>query len=298
MSQIILKYQNETTATKLQALLNYYGNSSKLAHNLGVSRTSVVRWQDDPGQIRDRHLLDIDVLYCDTYLTPELDKIKTPPAPTLLPDNYTWNVAAPFLQKLSFGTYEIEEPGTDRALFDKAISDTGIPPGLDRRGMFGMLNVWFTHRELWQLIVAEGKRVDIDPDYILDLHVRLMRGVMDTPGKYSTLIRKMGRLEDISTTDPEDIPAEIGYWCAKYAGAETIQDIAKAHAHFIMIHPFGDGNGRVGRALMFIHSLVAGIMPPVLNRDNQALYYSSMAFSMRHGRYGPLVQLLVHAGEN
>ena len=42
-------------------------------------------------------------------------------------------------------------------------------------------------------------------------------------------------------------------WIYKEAKFATLEAIAKAHAYFILIHPFGDGNGCVGRALV-MHS--------------------------------------------
>ncbi|TXK92776.1 hypothetical protein BMR07_02700 [Methylococcaceae bacterium CS1] len=48
--------------------------------------------------------------------------------------------------------------------------------------------------------------------------------------------------------------------------------IPKAHAYFIAIHPFGDGNGRVGRALVMVQCLNARLMPPTFDGKNRAMY--------------------------
>jgi hypothetical protein len=65
--------------------------------------------------------------------------------------------------------------------------------------------------------------------------------------------------------------------------------------YFILIHPFGDGNGRVGRALVMAQCLNARLMPPVFDAENRAMYYAAMQHAMKHGRYAPLVRLFYEA---
>ncbi|MBT3490215.1 MAG: hypothetical protein HON68_01215, partial [Gammaproteobacteria bacterium] len=40
------------------------------------------------------------------------------------------------------------------------------------------------------------------------------------------------------------MPEEVEYWVTKYQDCSTLEEITAAHAHFELIHPFGDGNGR------------------------------------------------------
>ena len=53
-------------------------------------------------------------------------------------------------------------------------------------------------------------------------------------------------------------------WLCKAKAALTLEDIAKAHAYFIVIHPFGDDNGRVGRAMVY------GRYAPLIRLFNEA----------------------------
>jgi len=105
----------------------------------------------------------------------------------------------------------------------------------------------------------------------------------------------MGQLETVQTTEPEDIEEEMMRWVYKEAKSATLDAIAKAHAYFILIHPFGDGNGRVGRALVMAQCLNARLMPPVFDGENRAMYYAAMEHAMKHGRYAPLVRLFYEA---
>jgi Fic family protein len=50
--------------------------------------------------------------------------------------------------------------------------------------------------------------------------------------------------------------------------------LARQHAVFEKIHPFADGNGRVGRLIMFIQALEdTGIIPPVIVKERRQAYY-------------------------
>lgn len=107
----------------------------------------------------------------------------------------------------------------------------------------------------------------------------------------------MGQLEGVQTTAPEDIAEEMNRWVYKVARSATLDEIARAHAYFILIHPFGDGNGRVGRALVMAQCLNARLMPPVFDGENRAMYYAAMEHAMKHGRYIPLVRLFYEAAQ-
>ena len=87
-------------------------------------------------------------------------------------------------------------------------------------------------------------------------------------------------------------------WVFKMSQTATLEEIAKAHAYLIAIHPFGDGNGRVGRAMVMIQCLNARLLPPVFDGNNRAMYYAAMEHAMAHGRYAPLIRLFYEATES
>ena len=119
-----------------------------------------------------------------------------------------------------------------------------------------------------------------------------MRGVNESAGFYSDKIRMMGKLEGLDTTLPEDI---MNRWIYKSAEAETLEEIARAHAYFIALHPFGDGNGRVVRVLVMIQCLHGRLMPPLFDGENRAIYYAAMEHAKVHGRNAPLIRLFYEA---
>lgn len=293
-----MKYNNINYIDKLDQLQTAFVYSTKLAEAIGVSRRTLLNWRQKPESISAEYRLDIDVLYCRHFLIPEWDDPKQSFEAVLLPDDMPHNKALflPFLRRLSYGTIEIE---TDmaKADFDNIIDGKNMPKNMDRQTFLEGFNAFITHKQLWQKIVEHGEPMPITVDSIKTLHADFMRGIHDNAGFFSTKIRVMGRLEGVQTTEPEDIEEEMIRWVYKEAKAVTLDAIAKAHAYFILIHPFGDGNGRVGRALVMAQCLNARLMPPVFDGKNRAMYYAAMQHAMKHGRYAPLVRLFYEAAK-
>jgi len=294
-----MKYNEISYLIKIDKLLETYKYSTKLAEAIGVSRRSLPNWRDNPDSIKPEHRLDIDVLYCKHYLIPEWDQPGQTFAPVLLPDEMSSNevLFMPFLRRLSYGTIEIETD-MDKADFYKAIDETKLPKNMDRQTFHEAFNTYHTHKWIWQRIVEHKEVMALTEEGIRSLHGDFMRGIHDSPGFYSTKVRVMGKLDGVDTTLPEDIPEEINRWVYKMGSASTLDEIAKAHAYFIAIHPFGDGNGRVGRALVMVQCLNNRLMPPVFDGSNRAMYYATMEHAMKHGRYTPLVRLFHEATLN
>jgi Fic family protein len=68
----------------------------------------------------------------------------------------------------------------------------------------------------------------------------------------------------------------------------TVELLAKSHARFEQIHPFSDGNGRVGRLLMLGVSLRANIFPPIVAKERKQAYYKYLEIAQTSGIYEPL----------
>ncbi len=293
MKQFKISYSD-----KLNQLQKHYKYSTKLAEAIGVSRRTLPNWHENPDSIKPEHRLDIDVLYCKHFIIPEWDRPEQHFKPVLLPDELPNNeqLFMPFLRRLSYGTIEIETT-INRADFDKVIDEEKLPGNMDRTTFHEALNTFLTHQWLWKKIVGHGSSLVINEESIKSLHADFMRGVHENAGFFSENVRVMGRLEGVQTTLPEDIPEEMNRWVYKSREATTLDDIARAHAYFIAIHPFGDGNGRVGRALVMAQCLNARLMPPLFDGENRAIYYATMEHAIRHGRYAPLIRLFHEASK-
>ncbi len=143
---------------------------------------------------------------------------------------------------------------------------------------------------------ASDKLQKLDTEIIKKWHFGLMNGIRDDAGSYSTHMRIIPDTK-ITLTAPEDIPEEMEYWTNKYAEVRSITDISYAHEHFELIHPFGDGNGRVGRLIMTHQFIQLGLLPPLIDASNKAFYYVALEKAQTSGDILPLVYFLIRGVE-
>ena len=126
-------------------------------------------------------------------------------------------------------------------------------------------------------IIIDQARAPLSEKLIKELHLVLQNGTSDSRkewfsvGDYKKLPNEVGGIE---TTAPEEVPVKIRKLLAEYNSKrnKTIDDIINFHVNFERIHPFQDGNGRIGRLIMFKECLKYNIVPFIIE-DNLKLYY-------------------------
>ena len=117
--------------------------------------------------------------------------------------------------------------------------------------------------------------------FIKELHAQLKSGTSDSRkewfavGDYKHLPNEVGGME---TTPPEEVHREMKRLLAEYnvRRHKTLDDILDLHQRFECIHPFQDGNGRVGRLVMFKECLAAGIVPFIITDELKMFYYRGL----------------------
>ena len=115
---------------------------------------------------------------------------------------------------------------------------------------------------------------ELAPEFIQEIHRQLMAGVMDVPGQWKILGNGVG---SVITARPEEVPALIGRLVSEYNKYEpSLENIVRFHVRFEAIHPFPDGNGRVGRAIAFRECLRAGLVPFIVTDASKETYYTSL----------------------
>ena len=115
---------------------------------------------------------------------------------------------------------------------------------------------------------------------IRDYHAILKAGTSDADkdwfavGGWKKRANVVGLRE---TTPPALVGAAMDDLVAAYPGRMTFEDICDFHYRFESIHPFQDGNGRVGRIVLFEQCLASGIMPFIVLDDDKLYYYRGLA---------------------
>ena len=84
--------------------------------------------------------------------------------------------------------------------------------------------------------------------------------------------------DDAPSPAPEDVSAAMKALLRDYNAKKkkTFDDLLDFHYRFERIHPFQDGNGRVGRLLLFKECLHCGIVPFIITDDLKAFYYRGL----------------------
>ena len=116
---------------------------------------------------------------------------------------------------------------------------------------------------------------------IKELHLILKSSTSDsrkdwfTVGDYKRLPNEVGGSE---TTAPEDVHREIKALFKEYNAKKrkSFEDIIDLHQRFEAIHPFQDGNGRVGRLVMFKECLANGYVPFIIADELKMFYYRGL----------------------
>lgn len=121
----------------------------------------------------------------------------------------------------------------------------------------------------------------ITEPHVKQLHSILKNNTSDSQkswfavGDYKRLANEVGGEE---TVQPHDVHKRMKTLLAEYNANKhvTFDDILDFHVQFERIHPFQDGNGRVGRLLIFWQCLQSGIVPFIITEELRMFYYRGL----------------------
>ena len=130
-------------------------------------------------------------------------------------------------------------------------------------------------------MIIDEVNAPLTEKFIKRLHSALKTGTGDSRkdwfavGEYKKLPNEVGGND---TTLPEKVGGEMKALLADYNGKEKImlEDIIDFHVRFERIHPFQDGNGRVGRLVLFKECLKHNIVPFIIEDDLKLFYYRGL----------------------
>ena len=138
-------------------------------------------------------------------------------------------------------------------------------------------------------LVIDNANKKLTESFIKQLHRLLKTNTQDANkswfmvGDYKLLENEVGGQ---STTHPDDVKRDMKRLLENYHNKEkhTIEDIIEFHVNFEKIHPFQDGNGRVGRLIVFKECLKNNIVPFIILDNKKAYYYRGLSnWRREHG---------------
>lgn len=131
-------------------------------------------------------------------------------------------------------------------------------------------------------MVIDNATYRLTEKFIKELHFTLKSGTSDSRkdwfnvGEYKKLPNEVSGKE---TAKPEDVANRVKELLKNYNQKDehTLEEIIDFHYRFETIHPFQDGNGRVGRLIMFKECLKNNIVPFIIDEDLKMFYYRGLS---------------------
>lgn len=272
---------------KLKIIQRFTGKpQEKLANDLGVSFPTLNSWINDRSKPRRKALERIDELYL------RLTGQKTIPVNALqAKKEILWkrrkkyqnviktivssqDLYDEFLLSLTYNTNRIEgstltEDDTAAILFENAaLPDKSLTEHLEVKNHEAALRFLFRYLE-------EGK--PITGEFGLRLHSILINGIREDAGFYRRrAVRIVG--SNVPTANYLKVPELMKSLFQEVA--KKSQDVAykasDTHSRFEQIHPFSDGNGRVGRLLLCAMLLKDNFPPAVIRQESRRFYIAAL----------------------
>ena len=130
-------------------------------------------------------------------------------------------------------------------------------------------------------MIIDNAKAALTEKFIKELHLILKSGTSDSRkdwfalGDYKKIPNEVGGMD---TALPEEVADKMKTLLTEYNGKEekTFEDMLDFHVKFERIHPFQDGNGRVGRLIMFKECLKYNIVPFIIEDNLKMFYYRGL----------------------
>lgn len=130
-------------------------------------------------------------------------------------------------------------------------------------------------------LVIENAKKPITEAFIKELHRTLKNGTTDARQEWFAVgdyKRRPNTVGDLETTQPEEVAVKMKKLLAEYNTKQekSFDELLDFHYRFERIHPFQDGNGRIGRLLLFKDCLKYNIVPFIIGEDLKLFYYRGL----------------------
>ncbi len=275
---------------KLEKILAKTGTSlSNLAKRLEIPYVTVWRWLKKGVKPQPRQSRDIDQVFKEYIDLREIAlslRKKLPNPLETLKNNP--GIRANFILQMTYNSDAIEgsrltPKETELAMAGEKVKGKEIFEILEAINHKNAMNYMFE-------VIKPGFKINLN--YILKLHSIIMYNFNDKlPGKFRTSYVNLTNTEK-KLPSAQEVPLRMDNFIKhinRY-GKDPIGKIAKDHYEFEEIHPFFDGNGRVGRLIMATQLLSQGFAPAVVRIEERYNYYMALG-KADYGNYDNVVQM-------
>lgn len=275
------------TAQKLAFIQRVTGlTQTKLALRFGVSFVTLNSWRLGKSTPRPKKQELIDLMFLELTGQKVIPKEQLDAKKELLRNKSTKHhriiteildhpdIRDAFLLKLTYNSNRIEgstltEPDTAAILFDNV--------SLPHKSLTEQLEAKNHQTALNYLFEAVSQKTPFDEALLLRLHGILMNGIRADAGRYRDhAVRILG--VNLPVANPMAISRLMPpvLEIVRCQSTDPIAQVAAVHSRFERIHPFSDGNGRVGRMIASFMLLSLNMAPAVIRQEDKQIYYSSL----------------------
>lgn len=286
MKNIIITDKEKLTKLVAEAKIS----RSELARALEVSYKTVYRWLDKgiiPHPAHSRHIDELFKEHVDlTGLVDGLRRSLKDPIKVLKENT---KIREKFFLEMTYNSNAIEGSRMTLKETEKAIKGVMVKG----RELYEVLEAVNHDNALKYLLETIKPDFKIDEEYILKLHSIVMYNFNNKlPGKYRTGYVNVTNAE-VKLPAAQMVPIKMREFLKNVNKHEkdAIRKAARDHYEFEAIHPFFDGNGRVGRLIMLTQLLAKGYPPILIQVEDRHKYY--MTLSKRDmGDFKNIVQMV------
>ena len=276
-----------TIKEKLKIIQNVSDlTQTEIANKIGVSFVAFNNWWNEKSIPRKKQEIIIDELYRELTgqnIIPE-DVLVTKKYLITKQSKKNKNVLAvifknsdiydQFLLSITYNSNKIEgstlsEDETADIIFNnKSIANKNIIEQLEVKNHQASLVYLFRY-------LSKSKK--IDEQLILKIHSILMNGIRDDAGLYRRHgVRIVGSNVPTANYLKISILMKDIFKDINKSEKDIIGQVSNIHARFEKIHPFSDGNGRIGRLVLIAMLIKKNIAPAIIQQDKKHVYYTSL----------------------